>query len=917
MLTAVGSTAVPSLDRRGRARLGSARRWFATDLMTAATATTTAAPAEAIFSWLPIHREAAGKLLGFRERSGELVEILQRMHVAGLRAMPIEDKDAEGRRFPLAEIDPFSFLANFNRGVTDANRRALWEFLKREWELTSPVPEDFHGIPTANLQNSWLIPYLPKRDADQVPLLWEFFEHILAGDLGTLDTALMDRCLDKRGVGLAFLTMGMFWVKPEAWIAADGKNVAFAKSRGVARKPRDAAEYRKWAGKVIAEAGGEVLRFSRDAHFWALELAGAQAVILGAEAEFGAPFDDLFDDAVEANRVLDIFRDALLILQSGQTARASGITVTMTKPRGCWLMRVNAWQWVVMDYNARGLWLALTTLDFAKQHTGQQDLRAFAKLLDDESYYGLGGLSENEFRSDAVQTAFHDALRIAGDVFAFGNPMPRAEAHRPELYDAIMFPAMRADILSAGLLKPGGTSAAKSLDSRPVWLIAPGENANLWPQWQVDGVAAIGWNEARDLSDLEDIEAFREAVAAGCPEAGADKVARMLHDFAVEMKPGDVVVAKQGTKAVVGWGVVTGEYRHEESAQPFAHVRSVEWREDRRVELPDSIRLLNKTLTGYRDGDPLLDFLEAQYRFLDVVEAAIDTVAEYTLEQALDDLFVETAAFDRMMSLLRRKKNLILQGAPGTGKTYIADRLAFLLMGVKDRTRLTMVQFHQSTSYEDFIQGFRPDDEGHFLLKNGVFYDFCRTAADDLEQKYVFVIDEINRGNLAKIFGELMLLIEPDKRGEAHAIRLVYGDKTSEPFFVPSNVYLIGTMNTADRSLSLVDYALRRRFAFFEMTPGFESPAFAAKLAGRGVSAGMVARIRSMMLALNERIGADLASLGSGYRIGHSFFVPRSRVADEEQWLGEVVEYEILPLVEEYWADDPKVLNEVRALLMP
>jgi 5-methylcytosine-specific restriction protein B len=286
----------------------------------------------------------------------------------------------------------------------------------------------------------------------------------------------------------------------------------------------------------------------------------------------------------------------------------------------------------------------------------------------------------------------------------------------------------------------------------------------------------------------------------------------------------------------------------------------------------------------------------------------------YAFEHALPDLFLTAEALGRMVSLLRRKKNLLLQGAPGTGKTFIAKRLAWLLMGQEDESRVETAQFHQSTSYEDFIQGLRPDESGKFLLTNGVFYDFCRRAADSpADVPYVFIIDEINRGNLSKIFGELMMLIEHDKRGEKHGIRLAYSSTSSKKFHVPENVHLIGTMNTADRSLSLVDYALRRRFAFFEMEPGFSSPAFAVALGKRGVSMEIVGRIRSTMSTLNDLIAED-PGLGRGHRIGHSFFVPTRNVGNSTEWFDEIIRYEILPLIEEYWLDDIGQRNRAMAL---
>lgn len=863
------------------------------------------------FTWVPIHLETARKLREFRDRSGELISLIQRMQGEDLKVISVNDKDAAGHSIPLKEIDPFTFLANFNRGLTKPNRRALWDYLKNEWQLAAPVPEDFDGLPVANHQNSWMMPYLPKRDPDHVSLLWEFFEHILDAAPEILDIALMDRCLGKRKVGMAFLTMGMFWVRPDVWVATDGKNVGFAKIRGARDKPTNALEYRDWCQRVCELADGDVLSFSQEAHLWAT--SKSSVVAEDTEGELGQPFDELFDDFDSANEVLDVFREAIEILQESTEKPDRNLTTTFQIAGGkVRSLNINFGGWAVLRYYSVGKWLLLLPEEFCDQHDLEKK-HILSNWRNDLTFCLAIAPYETAWE-ELIREAFHNRLSQARELFSDWKRSPMLRWHMQELFDLMVATGReRTAILHAGIddEPPSAT--------RPLWLLAPGEGGHLWQEWFRSGTAAIGWNETGDLTGLEGIEAFREAVMESYPDAGASKVGRMLHDFAVEMEPGDIVVAKEGRRAVLGWGIVSSDYRFDDSKDPFHHCRGVDWKIDQRTDLPESIWLPNKTLTGYHDRPPnrtLLDALEEIYEFAAEPETtAIETVA-YTREDALRDLFVAPERLDRMMALLRHKKNLILQGAPGTGKTYIARRLAYLLMGARDEDRAPMIQFHQSTSYEDFIQGFRPDDEGRFLLRNGIFYDFCRAAAARPEdEKHVFIIDEINRGNLSKIFGELMLLIEPDKRGEDHAIRLVYGNAESEPFHVPPNVYLIGTMNTADRSLSLVDYALRRRFAFVEMEPGFESPAFAAALKRRGISMGVIDRVRSVMGALNAMIEEDAATLGRGYLIGHSFFTPTRNISDQDTWYREVIEFEILPLLEEYWADDPKGLAQARGVL--
>lgn len=266
----------------------------------------------------------------------------------------------------------------------------------------------------------------------------------------------------------------------------------------------------------------------------------------------------------------------------------------------------------------------------------------------------------------------------------------------------------------------------------------------------------------------------------------------------------------------------------------------------------------------------------------------------YSAEDYLDDVFMNEADYEILVGLIKNKKNVILQGAPGVGKTYAAKRLAYSIMGVKDRDRVMMIQFHQSYSYEDLIEGYRPTATG-FEIKKGSLYNFCKKASNDLENDYFFIIDEINRGNISKIFGELFMLIENDKRGKA--LQLLYSE---EKFFVPKNLYIIGMMNTADRSLAMIDYALRRRFAFYEIVPSFESKGFVKYQISKKNT--KFDALINCVKKLNQTIAED-DCLGEGFCIGHSYFCNLKDI--EEKLLASIVEYELIPLLKEYWFDEP------------
>ena len=294
--------------------------------------------------------------------------------------------------------------------------------------------------------------------------------------------------------------------------------------------------------------------------------------------------------------------------------------------------------------------------------------------------------------------------------------------------------------------------------------------------------------------------------------------------------------------------------------------------------------------------------LSSYYRYREVQEQIINHL--YTKEDFLEEVYISEEKYEVLTALLRYNKNLILQGAPGVGKTFAAKRLAYSIMGEMDAPRVELVQFHQNYSYEDFVMGYRPDGNG-FKLTEGIFYKFCRKAAEDQEKDYFFIIDEINRGNMSRIFGELLMLIEKDYRGTS--VRLAYN---GENFSVPQNVYLIGMMNTADRSLAMIDYALRRRFKFFEMEPGFYSDGF--KAYQESLHNETFDALIDMVIDLNREIKKD-DSLGNGFCIGHSYFCGQNECTEE--WMKAVVYYDIIPMLQEYWFDDRQKVQHWENLL--
>lgn len=450
------------------------------------------------------------------------------------------------------------------------------------------------------------------------------------------------------------------------------------------------------------------------------------------------------------------------------------------------------------------------------------------------------------------------------------------------------------------------TTVDSNIKETNYWIYSPGDNASMWDEFYKFSIMGIGWDDVTDLkgfSSKEEIKEYMKKVYD--PSYSYKNNAHCLWQFANEIKVGDVIFVKKGMHKIIGKGIVTSDYIYDTSRSTYKHIRKVDWQNKGEWEHPG--QAVMKTLTNisaYPDYVQKLLALFAEDISEEVSEQKEIKYPLYSKDDFLNEVYMDEDTYNTLTELLEAKYNVILQGAPGVGKTFAAKRLAYSIMGQKDTSRVAMVQFHQSYSYEDFIQGYRPSKDS-FELENGTFYKFCKEAEEDNERPYFFIIDEINRGNLSKILGELMMLIEKDKRGEK--IKLLY---SNEWFTVPQNVRIIGMMNTADRSLALMDYALRRRFAFFDFAPAFPSEGFKNYLAEKNSP-----KLESLITAvesLNNTISAD-ESLGDGFRIGHSYFCTDGEITDE--WLKSVVEYEVIPLIKEYWFDEPTKVRDWSATL--
>ena len=695
------------------------------------------------FTWIDIYQELATTLSRWQDRQSDLINFLEELLTQGLPISSFQDKNRDGERFLIREIDPFTYFGVINRGIKDSHRIAILTQLKRFFQLQSPVPTDFSGIPVLNNMKSWFFAYQATRNVDDIPHLWNVFNLALNEKAVETEAFLnaFDEALTIQHVNLN-LTMGLFWIRPYNFLSLDSVNRAYL--------------------QIELPKGGLTSKFYIDT---LRKISGK-----------GKSFPEL----------------------------------------------------------SLAAWMAMQKI----KTDGGKPIKPEELIRKDISYWLVGAYWSSSDPPDQTQR-----------------------------------------FLDEGIWENGYTDH------------------------YLDEVKSMNVNDKIAIKSSS-------TQRRNLPFESQDRTVSRMDIKAI----GTIVTNRQDGRTVeVEW-----DHDFQSKAWYFYTNRTTVWhlRTDDNYPLKELSRKLVDFVWGVKEQD--YDWFSKEWWPIEKSKEPGEQellLTPYSIEDMIaSGVFLTEEELYRILERLRTKKAMILQGAPGVGKNFIAKKLAYALMEEVDENRIEMVQFHQSYSYDDFVRGYRPipGQAGSFGLQNGIFYEFCQKAAmDPDEREYVFIIDEVNRGNLSLIFGELLMLIEADKRGSEFAVPLVYRIQDEPQFCIPSNLYLIGLMNVADRSLAMVDYALRRRFSFITLRPQYERELFQQWLLDRLMPEGLVNLITNRMSTLNREIKED-PLLGENYQIGHSYFCPKGDnfVELNQSWYVNIIETEIAPLLKEYWFDNPQKADE-------
>ncbi|WP_052813159.1 AAA family ATPase [Desulfonatronum thioautotrophicum] len=851
-----------------------------------------------MFTWKKIYRELAEKLLQYRDRQDELLSLSMEMLENGLRVIEFKDKNEAGESIPLLEIDPFTFFAHFNRGLTEKNRIKILSFLKTRLKLAAPVPSDFHGIPVANLQKAWFFAFAAKRKEEDIPALWDLAHECLDHGPEKMDAEVFKRCLAIRQIAIPKLTIGLFWLNPDEYIALDSLMVAFLGEKGIKVNPNRVvtiSDYRSIIQRVKNEFSDNFPQVSRDAFIGSNKIPANQE-------EVDKGLRKLLQETADYNK-LNINQVVQYILTGERSKSENEITnrikyLSETKD----ILNSKPINLQMLQKTLSNLWMLETQGDSIRMNdffNSGHALNLIEELFNDES--DIIEIDRLElFIQNAMKAGYTDpkgkdvssAVQFASILMSAKFPdryVDFRENRWNKLFELVTGsnrrllsgPSYPAKLAMAGKF-------ASSLANSSAFIEFFGNDNALWKvaglAWEFKNgipeiVKKINENGAKK-DDPPPPSIPRNIILYGPP--GTGKTWKLRNDYMVRFTDTEAKLSREEyTDSLVAdmgwWQVITmvmmdlkkckvsqimvhplmqARIKRSNNANPRAAI----WAHIQMHTKNDCPNVNYK-----KRYEPLLFWKDEHSTWSIDEEIAAETLPE-----------------------LKNKLKEYLEYDPN--KQRMVKRYAF-------------TTFHQSFSYEDFVEGIKPvmasegiiedvADDLTYEVRPGIFKTMVQKALADPGHDYALIIDEINRGNVANIFGELITLIEDDKRKDAKNELTAILPYSQTKFVVPKNLYIIGAMNTADRSIEALDTALRRRFTFISVPP---DPSL---LRNDGDIKGFSVNLEMLLHTINSRIEK---LLDKDHCIGHSYFLSILESAEPLQELRTVFATKVLPLLEEYF----------------
>lgn len=752
------------------------------------------------FTWIPFYKELADKLLKYRDRQGELITILKKLKDQGLPVIRLIDEDKKGKEVPLKEIDPFTFFSSFNRGSTDQNRRAILTSIKQSLQLRAAVPSGFEGIPVMDPRNSWFFAWEPHRKADDIPALWAFAEAMVTRTPEDIDPALFDRCLEVSSAGVTNLTMGMYWMRPDTYLALDSRNRKLLDARGITHPVRDWASYVHFLKEARSAIPEKPYEFSYaaykgphpDIHYWKVSHGEKDFTNEQRRSYIEQHTIHVHEDTLkgQGDHFATVMKEGdFFYLCHGNDdgirifGRVAGPAVPSLHGKG-WLQR---------KYDVIFMGIRPSDKYNGIQKGWAPNYNSTCKIIPDEEL--------SLFESEILMPFFGKRL---SEIPAFGATI------RPD-------PLLWRNIILYG---PPGTGKTYTLRNYYMKRFTESAAITSKEDFAADLVADLAWWQVITMVMLD-------------------------------LKTSNV-------SGILAHPLMQARIRRANNQTPRAAV----W-----AHLQIHTKTDCAEVKYSKRYEPLLFSKDANSVWSIDVKLATEEAAD-------------------LVEALERYRGY------ASGKGGVIKRYEF-------------TTFHQSYSYEDFVEGIKPvmsEEVAETLayeVKAGIFKTMVKRALADPSHDYALLIDEINRGNVASIFGELITLIEEDKRlGAPNELRarLPY---SREEFVVPKNLSIIGAMNTADRSVEALDTALRRRFTFVAIPP---QPERIQQPENLDVD------LRKLLGVINARIEK---LLDKDHCIGHSYFMDIAKSNDPLAELQNVFSTKILPLMEEYFYGDPAKIGMV------